>query len=449
MWGYIRPPIIWGQYGPYTPSLDGLIRGVTGPSTCQPSRLTVPSRPDGTGTGPVSRKPVYPYIRTRCSALEVKHHRAAIHHLLDYYDITPNEVEKIPAAPCDPNLTGRTPFTISIPKDRESSKREAENAEEEVQVYSDGSAINGKVGAAAILLRAGRATCTLHFHLGAEDKHTVHEAELVGILLGLQLISTERKGRTSFALGSDNQAAIKAFKSNFRSPGHHIAREALQLAHQIQNKNKKKKKKSKYALTLRWTAGHEGIEGNKIVDREAKRAAEGRTSDHSLLPPSLKKPLLTNPSAVKRAHNDTLQNECTNPWRQSERGRKMLKSDSTTPSRKFLEAISTSEITRSSASLISQLRLTHIPLNGYLKRFKRTDSARCPACGADEETITHFLLLCPSYAHERWALARQAKKKKKVMSLDVLLGDSSLVIPLANYINATHRFTEHGEQPIN
>ena len=266
--------------------------------------------------------------------------------------------------------------------------------------------------------------------------------------LGLQLISTERKGGTTFALGVDNQAAIKAFKSNLRSPGHRVAREALKLAHRIQNKKTKKKKKSKYALTLRWTAGHEGIEGNEIVDREAKKAADGLTSDKSLLPPYLKKPLLTNPSAIKRAYNDILKSEWTNAWRRSERGRRMLKIDNSTPSKKFLGAISTQDITRSSASLISQLRLTHIPLNGYLKRFKRTDSARCPACGADEETITHFLLLCPSYAHERWALARQAKKNKKGMSLNALLGEPSLVIPLANYINATHRFTEHGEHSI-
>ena len=272
----------------------------------------------------------------RKNTREVMHHRTAIHHLLAYYDFDPNAVEKIPAAPRDPNLTGKIPFTISIPDDRESSKWEAENASEEIQVYSDGSAIDGKVGAAAVLLRAGRTTRTLHFHLGAEDKHTVHEAEMVGILLGLQLISTERKGGTTFALGVDNQAAIKAFKSNLRSPGHHVAREALKLAHRIQNKKTKKKKKSKYALTLRWTAGHEGIEGNEIVDREAKKAADGLTSDKSLLPPYLKKPLLINPSAIKRAYNDILKSEWTNAWRRSERGRRMLKIDNSTPSKKFL-----------------------------------------------------------------------------------------------------------------
>jgi len=121
--------------------------------------------------------------------------------------------------------------------------------------------------------------------------------------------------------------------------------------------------------------------------------------------------------------------------------------DTTTLSNKFLKAISVPNLSRRSASLISQLRLTHIPLNSYLKQFKRADSARCPACGADDESIGHFLLTCPGYAHERWALARQVKKIGKPLSVKSLLGEPSLVTLLANYINATHRFTEHGEHP--
>jgi len=104
----------------------------------------------------------------------------------------------------------------------------------------------------------------------------------------------------------------------------------------------------------------------------------------------------------------------------------MLKSNNTSPSNKFLKAISLTKITRSTASLISQLKLTHIPLNSYLKWFKRADNARCPACGADKETIGHFLLFCPAYTHERWALARQVKKKKKLLTIETLLGDPNL-----------------------
>jgi len=174
--------------------------------------------------------------------------------------------------------------------------------------------------------------------------------------------------------------------------------------------------------------------------------AEGFTSDPTLLPSYLRKLLPTNPSAVKRAHSDQLKFKWTTTWRKSKRGRKMHQTNSSTPSNKFLKAISATSITHSTASLISQLRLTHIPLNSYLKQFKRADNARYPACRADEETIEHFLLFCLNYAHERWALACQVKKKKKPLNIETLLGDPNLVIPLGNFINATHQFTSHGEQ---
>jgi len=320
--------------------------------------------------------------------------------------------------------------------------REAVNAEEEVQVFLDGLAMEGKVGAAVVLLRAGKPACILHLHLGLEDKHTVYKVELVGILLGLHLINTERKNGTTFALGSNNQAAIKAFQLNLRSPCYHLAREALCLAHQINYR----KRKTKYALMIRQTARHKGIKGNEAVDREVKKAAEGFTSDLTLLPLYLRKPLLTNPSAVKKAHNDWLKYKWTTIWRNLRRGRKMHQIDSSTLSDKFLKAVSLTNIMCSTASLISQLRLTHIPLNSYLKHFKRADNARCPACGADEETIVHFLLFCPTYAYKRWALACQVKKQKKLLTIESLLGDPNLVIPLGNYINAMQRFTSHGEQ---
>jgi hypothetical protein len=67
------------------------------------------------------------------------------------------------------------------------------------------------------------------------------------------------------------------------------------------------------------------------------------------------------------------------------------------------------------------------------------DSARCPACGSEPETVTHYLLICPGYAHERWLLREEANKLSKRLSLEVLLGDPNLTIPLANFIDSTHR----------
>jgi hypothetical protein len=60
-------------------------------------------------------------------------------------------------------------------------------------------------------------------------------------------------------------------------------------------------------------AGHEGIEGNELTDSEAKEVAKGCTTDTKLLPHYLRKPLVINSSAAKKAHNESL----TTEWRET------------------------------------------------------------------------------------------------------------------------------------
>jgi len=61
----------------------------------------------------------------------------------------------------------------------------------------------------------------------------VQEAELVGLLLGIHLIKTERKGKTSFALGMDNQVAIKTLTTDLVTPGQQIVLDFLKMATSI------------------------------------------------------------------------------------------------------------------------------------------------------------------------------------------------------------------------
>jgi ribonuclease HI len=385
--------------------------------------------------------PLHKIIASKATR-KVKRHKTPISSLLTLYQHEPRKFEKIQPAPRDPSKRNKLPFNISIAEDRDKSVKESEDAEEEIQVYADGSATDGKVGAAAVLIRTGNPVRKLHLHLGHESEHTVHEAELVGILLAMQLISTEKRASTSFALGVDNQAAIKAFQSDLRQPGHHLAIEIIRVANQIQ----KRRKKGKYTLNIRWTAGHEGVEGNELADSEAKKAAGGLSSEKTQLPHYLRKPLLINPAAVKRHMQEKRKQNWSEEWRKSPRGRRTLRIDKTTPSKKFLETISNSKLSREAASRIAQFRLNHAPVNQFLKRIGRVDKARCPACGADEETIEHFLLACPSYAYERWALEQQAKKIRERLTVETLLGKSDMAISLANYIEATQRFRNSGEQ---
>ena len=276
----------------------------------------------------------------------------------------------------------------------------------------------------------------LHFHLGPSTQHTVHEAELVGILLGLHLIKTDKKGQMSYSLGIDNQAAISALNAVKSSPGQYIADDILAATMQI----KKSRNSPNYSLTFRWTAGHSGITGNEEVDGEAKKATEGLTSDTKLLPPLLRKPLKMNKLALRQRKKESLKTRWKKEWSVSERAPRINALDPSLPSNKYLELINDDRLSCMDASRIFQMRTGHIPLNGYLKRFKRVDSAKCPACGHPKENVRHFLLECPSYAHERWALVKQCKKKSP--KLEDILNDKDLIVPIANYIHATGRFEQ-------
>lgn len=92
--------------------------------------------------------------------------------------------------------------------------------------------------------------------------------------------------------------------------------------------------------------------------------------------------------------------------------------------------------------------MTHAPLIAYIHKFKLVDKPRCPACGDANETVQHFLLSCPGYAHERWALIQTAKKRKKDLSLETLFGDRELTLALANFIKATHRFSQQKQEQL-
>ena len=380
------------------------------------------------------------YIPVRSSKTKyVKRHRTPLHTLFAQVEYDPRRIEKIPTKPRNPANIGKLPFSISIPTSKEASVTEDRNASETVKIYSDGSAHDGKVGAAATLTRPEQHPRTLHFFLSPETEHTVHEAELVGTILALHLINTEKRRRVSFAIGTDNQAALKVYDTSMRKPAHYAAREALRLG----NKLRKDIRSKNFSLTLRWTAGHVGIPGNELADREAKRAAEGLQSDKSMLPVILRRKLTINPSAVKRSRTSEIKQTWVKKWRSSDKGLSVARIDKNTPSAHFLRRISNSNISRKSASMITQLLTEHIPLNAYLKRFKLVDNARCPACGHSSETVTHFLLHCPTYAHERWTLEKCLRKNKLALTLENLLGATEALEPLATYINTTHRFSHN------
>jgi ribonuclease HI len=236
----------------------------------------------------------------RSAKHKVKRHKSPLHFLSLAFKAAHDKYETIAVAGRNPALMGKHLFRTDIQDSKDDSKEADKQAPEQIKIYSDGSAHNGKVGAAAIMTKNGRTTRAIHYHLGSAEEHTVFKAELVGILMGLYLIETNLKGNTSYAIGVDNQAALKALASKFSKPGQYLATEALKAATHL-----RKTKGKKYSLTFRWTAGHSGIPGNEEADIEAKKAAEGVSSDPANLPKTLRRQLKHSKSASIQAENTT------------------------------------------------------------------------------------------------------------------------------------------------
>jgi hypothetical protein len=184
-------------------------------------------------------------------------------------------------------------------------------------------------------------------------------------------------------------------------------------------------------------AGHIGIDGNELIDSEAKKAAKGQSSTTSSLPRILRRKLKISIVALKQNQKKCHKKRWKKNWASSTRGKQDHQYDSSSPSNHFIELISNTKLPRQSSSLISQLRIAHIPLNSYLFRFKRVDNPRCPACGAPKEMVEHYLLHCPIYAYKRWALEKAIKYKP---NLKTLLGDGKAMLVLKNFIKASYRF---------
>lgn len=358
-----------------------------------------------------------------------------MHDLMQAFEIKPNQFETLTTTGSNPAMQHKRPFKVDVAKDKEASIEADAKGKERIKVYSDGSAQDGKVGAATVLIRPGKETRKLHLHLGSADHHTVFEAELVGLLLGLHLIKTENT-RTSFAIGVDNQAVLAAAATPGNRSGHYLANAFLTAAFNL----RKIRGTTKYALTLRWTAGHVKIEGNEQADEEAKKAAEGTTSDKKALPKTLRKPLKHNKSTAKQSYKEKLKRIWTREWQESPRAQKLKNIDSSLPSPKFLKLTSSPEISRQGASWLFQLRTGHFPLNACLHRVKRAETASCPACRHHKETTQHFLLDCPIYAHERWPLIAQKSPENREYANLIREGKNAILI--TDYIQAMGRFRQ-------
>ena len=254
-------------------------------------------------------------------------------------------------------------------------------------------------------------TNNLKYKWKLDSHHSILSAELFALQKATKNHASNNKPVIIF---TDSQASL-ALLSN------HQPKTYKHSIHAIQQTLSKAKSK----IQIHWVPGHSGIKGNEIADQLAKEAAQSSTHifPHCTETPEIK-------AIFKR--------ESLSSW---DKRWDLIKGSThlgrTLP--KIAHKLKSQNSSRKMEVIFAQLRLGHSRLNSPLYKIKQAESPNCANCPA-EETVTHFLLICPKYKQQRYTLACKLKDLNIQLNLESLLSNPCATKETEKYILATRRF---------
>lgn len=349
--------------------------------------------------------------------------------------IQPSKVEKIGKRKRPPTYIH--PFNTMIEANRELSILHEQADKTRIKVYTDGSAINGGVGAAALLYIDDETEPreVLHYHLGPKTLYSTYDAEWVGTLMATFLLTKPEYSQEDHETASiyvDNQSVIKMATDLTPGPAQHIREAMLDIAEELRNQGTERNR-----FTLKWISAHSEVDRNERVDKEAKEAAAGKSSHFTRLPEKLFLALPISVSSLVQQAKAEAHEEWYRTWQKSPRKRIYDKSDNQFPARRYLKHVK--KLSKKKSSILIQLRTQKIPLNEHLYKIKKAETDRCKQCQLNRrETVQHFLFDCPKYRVQRQKMDKAHKRNKR--NLVKIFAKQQDTMFLLRYVESTQRF---------
>ncbi|XP_045457894.1 uncharacterized protein LOC123668146 [Melitaea cinxia] len=271
------------------------------------------------------------------------------------------------------------------------------HSEHEVNIFTDGSKIEGKVGAALSVWTGAAEARTLK--LALPSYCTVYQAELLAICRAARMAADNLAG--SVGIYSDSLSALLTLK-NLKAL-HPLAVEAREHLRRALLRDKH--------IELFWIKAHAGLEGNERADHLAKEAAlkSKRTFDYDSCPVSF----------IKRSIRMQSLDEWNQRYRAGETAgvTRVFFPDATAAHR----IIAKIKVDR----FVTQVLTGHGGFSEYLYRFKCKESPSCVCDPECSESVLHVLLDCPTIEYERLRLESRLGAKLTKNTLPKLLENTN------------------------